>query len=261
MPKPNGIVYQDLSCECKGVKEDGTLEAAISSNAVDRMGEVLDPSGVDLRNYRKNPVVLWAHDYEKPPIAKALWVKRDGDRILSKLKFAPTEFAQEVKALYEQGFMNTFSVGFMPKEWVDGDGDKNPRRTYKSWELLEYSAVPVPANPEALALAMQKGIIKDPSWNDLITKKEEKLQEFNNEEKEAEEVKDTKSLDELLAENKSLSDEIIRLQAENGDLRWKVYALTQDKQKRLLEMAEENVVKKVEDVTLGVIRKLQGKLD
>jgi HK97 family phage prohead protease len=103
---------------------------------------------------------LWAHDYQSPPIGKAIWIRRDDGGIISKVKFANTEFAQEIFQLYKDGFLKAFSVGFMPKETEDGDGEKKPRRIYKKWELLEYSAVPVPANPEALSLAIQKGVLK-----------------------------------------------------------------------------------------------------
>jgi HK97 family phage prohead protease len=261
MPKPEGLVYKDIVGEIeKGAGEDGTLICKISTDAVDRMGEVLDPTGVDLKHYKQNPVVLWAHDYSTPPIAKAQWVKRDGNVILSKLKFAPTPFAQEIKVLYELGFMSTFSVGFIPKKWVDGDGAKNPARKYTEWELLEYSAVPVPANPEALALAHSKGLINTPELKALI--QEPLMQEFNNEEKEIvkEVAKEVNPLDEVMAENKNLQAQIDALEKENGELRLKLYAVLLIK-KQDSEITADSVVKTFEDVTGRVIRKLQGKID
>lgn len=56
-----------------------------------------------------------------------------------------TELARAVKALYEQGRLKTFSVGFKPIE-MDGN-------IYTKQELLEISAVNVPANPDAQMLA------------------------------------------------------------------------------------------------------------
>jgi len=145
-----------FSSEIKGIDEkEGTLTAYVSTKARDRMDEVLLPDGADMRNYKKNPIVLFAHKYDEPPIGKALWIKNDGDGILAKVKFASTEFAQEIFSLFKEGIMNAFSVGFVPKLWEDGDGEKKARRTYTKWEMLEFSAVPVPANPEALALAIQ----------------------------------------------------------------------------------------------------------
>jgi phage head maturation protease len=46
--------------------------------------------------------------------------------------------------------------------------DRKPKRTYKKWELLEYSAVPVPANPDALSLAVQRGFLKNETIKSLI---------------------------------------------------------------------------------------------
>jgi len=43
-----------------------TLTAFVSTAARDRYDEVLDPKGVDISNYNKNPVVLWAHKYDIP---------------------------------------------------------------------------------------------------------------------------------------------------------------------------------------------------
>jgi len=43
-----------------------------------------------------------------------------------------------------------YSVGFMPIKWIDGDGEKEPRRTYTEQELLEISHVVVPSNRDAI---------------------------------------------------------------------------------------------------------------
>ena len=36
------------------------------------------------------------------------------------------------------------------------------------WELLEYSAVPIPENPGALTLALQKGLVKTSELRDWL---------------------------------------------------------------------------------------------
>ena len=165
--------FLGFDCQVKSIDEgERAITALISTAARDRMDEVLLPEGADLKNFRKNPVVLLSHNYSQPPIGRAMWIRKMADGILSKVQFAKTQIAEDVYNLYKDGFMKAFSVGFMPKEWEDGDGKKSPRRTYSKWELIEYSAVPVPANPEALALALEKGIIKSD-----ILKKEFKLEE------------------------------------------------------------------------------------
>ena len=259
-------------------ESEQTLTALISTNAVDRMDERLDPKGVDLRHFKNNPVVLWAHDYEKQPVGKALWTKRQGDGIISKIKFAPTLLGQETFQLYKEGYLNAFSVGFIPKAHEDEDvkDQSFPRRTYTKWELLEFSAVPVPANPEALALAMQKGMVKSPeiikameegdSGTD-IEEPEARSEDEGDEGKEKEEKAAT-GLEDLIADNDMLSQKAAKLQEELDDCRkelsewqYKFYLATKNSQAKFSEIAEKDLAKKTADTIIGAIRKMSGKLD
>ena len=258
---------------------ESTLTAYITTNGRDRMDEVVEPGGVDLKNYRKNPVVLFAHDHYNPPIGKALWTKKDDKGIIAKVKFASTDFAQEIFTLFKEGIMNAFSIGFMPKEWVDGDGGKKPRRTFTKSEMIEFSAVPVPANPEALTLALQKGLISE-TTKDFFTKddeleedkpkeepKEEKPEEEKPEEKPEEEAED-KGLDALIAENELISERNIALReelsAKNEEiaiLKFKLFQkLKKPDEKLVSEMAGEDLAKKMGEVLTGVIRNVTGKV-
>jgi len=143
--------------------EDRTLTAVISTDAVDRDDEVLKPLGVDFDSYLKNPIVLWAHDYHSPPIGKTLWITKSRTKITAKMKFADTPRAEEIYQLYKGKYLNAFSVGFLSKESHRPEPkeiEKRPelsraRNIIDKWELLEYSPVPVPANPEALATAVK----------------------------------------------------------------------------------------------------------
>jgi HK97 family phage prohead protease len=252
------LLKRVFESEIKGIDEkEMTLTAYISTNARDRMDEVLEPAGMDKKNFNKNPVVLWAHQYDQPPIGKALWTKEDDVGILSKVKFAPTPFAQEIFQLYKEGFLKAFSVGFVPKDYEDGDGQKKAKRTYKKWELLEYSAVPVPANPEALSLAIQRGILKDESLKksfEIVEPKVEKIKE--------EQPEYTKAgLDELMADNSLLTERIVALEKENSDLRYKLYSVTQTQQPVPPEIAVDDIAQQTVKIIDGVIRKAQGKLN
>lgn len=257
-----------FNSEIKGIDEkEMTITALISTNGRDRSNEVLEAKGADLTNYRKNPVVLWAHDYETPPIGKALWVKRGPNGVLSKVKFASTEFAKEIFGLYKEGFLNAFSVGFIPKEMEDGDGEKKPMTTFKTWELLEFSAVPVPANPEALSLAMQKGILTKSVKEQLekeievISDEEEVVKEEPKEEEVVkEEESDEKAFEDILGEIKQLQEEICYLRKENTDLRYDLYKTYVKSQEGLSEIAVNNFAGKAVEIMDGVIRKATGKV-
>ena len=131
----------------------GPLTFVASTGAVDRHGDTVAPEGWRLDAYRENPVVLWAHDYRRPAIGRTQSVWRDGGTLLARLEFAPTGFASEVEGLYRQGYQQGVSVGFRPLRFEE----RRDARTgaflgirFLEQELLEISAVPVPANRDAL---------------------------------------------------------------------------------------------------------------
>uniref|UniRef100_A0A6M3KIE5 Putative prohead protease n=1 Tax=viral metagenome TaxID=1070528 RepID=A0A6M3KIE5_9ZZZZ len=173
------IIYKIIEdCEVKKIGER-QYEFTASTSDVDRDGEVIDAGGWDLKNFKKNPVIMFAHDYRTLPIGKAprVWVSsKDGVKSLKNtIQFPPEgtyEFADIVERLVDTGYLTAESVGFIPREWDEGDGEKSPRRTYTKQELLEISIVPVPSNPNALRNAVDEGIITTKQF-ETITETEE----------------------------------------------------------------------------------------
>lgn len=137
--------------QTKAASETGSFEVIISTADYDRQGESVDQRGWDLSHYMDNPVVLWGHDYYSLPIGICESLElRDGN-LIARGKFAPeaaNPFAQQVRRLYDLKIVRATSVGFIVKE-MEG------KRITKA-ELLEFSFVPVPANPYALSLAQAK---------------------------------------------------------------------------------------------------------
>lgn len=127
------------------------MSFVISTAAVDRDNDTIDPNGWNTEHYMKNPVVLWAHDYDQLPVAKATNVTITEKGLAADIQFPPVgtyPFADTVHDMLKAGFLNATSVGFKPVK-----GDQNTERKgfdYSSQELLEFSIVPVPSNPEAL---------------------------------------------------------------------------------------------------------------
>jgi hypothetical protein len=110
----------------------------------------------------KNPVFMWAHQYDQPPIGKVVAVSATGGQVIEDVEFADAEiypFADIVYRLYLGGFLNAVSVGFIPLEWENGKKDGDPRKRYTKQEMLETSAVPVPSNPDALQQARSAKVI------------------------------------------------------------------------------------------------------
>lgn len=154
------------------IKEIGerSLQFVGSTETADRDGEVILASGWDLKNYRKNPVFMWAHKYDQPPIGKTTKVRVKDGQLLFDVEFAPREtyeFADTIYKLYKGGFIHATSVGFVPIDFEDGDGIKTPRRTYKKQELLELSGCPIPSNPDALRLACDSGVVTIKQLKDI----------------------------------------------------------------------------------------------
>ena len=131
-----------------------TLDFTISDGSVDRDYDVINVDGWELENYRKNPVVLWAHDAKMPPIAKSLTEFVEDGKLKSRAQFVPREisaFGHSVARMYQEGFLKAVSVGLSAKEWkFVEDKDRPYGIDFIRQELLEYSCVPIPANPQAL---------------------------------------------------------------------------------------------------------------
>jgi len=152
------------------VKEVGEriLEIAGSTEDKDRVGDIIRASGWKLKQFKANPVFMWVHDYSMPPIGRAtkVWIDKETKRLMFKVEFASPdvyEFADTIFKLYKGNFLHATSVGFIPLDW-DGKGDEHPYpkwegNIFTSQELLELSAVPVPANPYALVDARDQGFI------------------------------------------------------------------------------------------------------
>lgn len=129
---------------------DADFIAVASTAATDRMNEVIAVDGWDLKNFKKNPVLLWAHDHSEMAvgIATKVWIEGQGKKASLMIKgklHDYTEKAKALKQLVEDGIIKTMSVGFRP---IDMDGN-----TYTKQELLEVSFVNVPANQEAIITA------------------------------------------------------------------------------------------------------------
>jgi hypothetical protein len=138
----------------KASDKNGTFDVIISTEDIDRAGEIVRQDGWDFTNYKNNPIVLWGHDYYSLPIGvctetyktEVHGVPATGARGV----FYPEDInplAQQVRRMYDYGIKTglgvgcTTSVGFIPKDF-----ETDNRSVITKAELLEFSFVPVPAN-------------------------------------------------------------------------------------------------------------------
>ena len=160
-------LYKTFRAEVRGVNEDdGSVDMFIpvSSDSVDRDGEVVEPAAFKktLPKFMKRPVLVASHDYRDLTNQIGEWARlKIGE---SGMEGKPKYYINEGNEQADWGFnlakkgMAAFSIGFIPKVWEDGDGEKAPRRTYKEVELLEISQVIVPSNREAIQSIRSKSV-------------------------------------------------------------------------------------------------------
>jgi HK97 family phage prohead protease len=144
--------------------------AIISTDAIDRDNEVVSPKGMKKKSFNGNPVVMVNHDYQTLPVGKALWVKAEANRVLAKYTITDkTQLGRDVFALIQDGVLSAHSIGFVSnysskpttKEVNERPDLKGAKLIHRDWNLLEFSVVGIPANPEALTLSVSKGYSTD----------------------------------------------------------------------------------------------------
>ena len=169
--KDLSIITEDLG--------DRSVLFTISKEVTDRDGDILRASGVDFTNYMKNPVFLSFHNSREFPLGKVtkFWV--EGNEVkaivyfptIEELSSNPEQASEKAKLVdftyhcYKTGMLNAVSVGFIPLEWTESETGFDILK----WELLEFSAVAVPANQDAIAEAVKsfgdefaKGLVSKP---------------------------------------------------------------------------------------------------
>lgn len=210
MAKDVAAIIADLPANCKELIQDGPMRVVkvaasmdfkdeeradisfITTDAVDRDFEVMLPKGGDFSQFRKNPVVTWAHKYDQLPVGRSLWLKREIkgsiDGWLAKTQYIirPPDwgsspwFADAVWHMVRSGSLPGKSIGFIPLQ-VRGPEEREiaarpalagVKFIIAKWLVLEYAVAPVQSNPDAVvvatAKARQKGInIPDTMLDDM----------------------------------------------------------------------------------------------
>jgi HK97 family phage prohead protease len=150
------------------------VDFTISTGSIDRYNSTIAVKGWQTENFQKNSVILWAHDDYIPAIGRAETTRVDGDRLRSRAVFATRDvhpLADTVYALIKAKFINAASVGWIPLKWqFVEDKDRGFGIDYLEQELLEWSVVNIPANPECLVDARSMGIDTKPltAWAEQV---------------------------------------------------------------------------------------------
>lgn len=130
---------------------DGSIliEGMASTTGMDRVGDIILSDAWTksngLTNYKRNPIVLFNHDYSKP-IGKSIQIHASEEGLF--IKAMISKASGDVGNLIKDGVLGAFSVGFRIK---DATYDKTTDGfVIKDAELFEVSVVSIPANQEAV---------------------------------------------------------------------------------------------------------------
>lgn len=149
----------------KKAEETRTVEFAISDETRDRHGTVIPLDSWQLESYNQNGIVGYQHNvygsWDSNPdqvlgIGKAYL---DDGKLIGRVTFEPAEINPLAEKIFQKvlhGTLKATSVGFREVEkgrWGEKEEDingTNPTYYFGKVELLEFSIVNIPSNPNAL---------------------------------------------------------------------------------------------------------------
>jgi len=177
----------------KDAEESRKIQFVISDETKDRHGTVLNMDGWNLDNYNRNGIVGYQHDVYGGGMCKGpdpdsvigkgrAWIEQSGIRangdsgavLMGEVEFEPKDInplAEKVFRKVLHGTLKATSVGFSPigggKLVNDKTGESEKLKDapysvpkghtfyYEGQELLEYSVVNIPSNPNALKRSLR----------------------------------------------------------------------------------------------------------
>ena len=147
-------------------QSDGSVKIKGMANTVttDRVGDTIVPEAWKrggLNNYRKNPIILFNHNYDTP-IGKGTKVEGIEDGLYLEATISGNT---RESGLIKDGVLKAFSVGFIIKEadYIEETGGLR----ILDVELLEVSVVSVPANPNSL-FSVSKSFDTEKDYKDFV---------------------------------------------------------------------------------------------
>lgn len=153
-------------------------EVIISTEAVNSYGTRVLTAGIDMEQYKRNPVLLWMHrrawDGQSMPIGKIDNLRVEDGKLIGTPVFDQNDdFARKIESKWESGFLRMASAALEPTE-VNPDPalalDGQTRATVTRSKLVEVSIVDIGGNDEALQLCGEDGkLLKLAAGEDVPT--------------------------------------------------------------------------------------------
>lgn len=164
MDKKIRHIEGELRAIPEDVEKTRTIPFIISSEKKDAHGTVLSIDGWDLKRYNKNPIVGYQHDvygddlFKSPNPDSVIGIGKvyvEDKMLIGEIKFEPPEINPVAEKIFRKvlhGSLRATSVGFLPIEkgkYVDNE-ESGGTYYYGRRELLEFSIVNIPSNPDAV---------------------------------------------------------------------------------------------------------------
>lgn len=176
-PKQCAHMCKQVGLEYHEGLENRVIQYRFTDATVDRHNEVIIPSGVDLSEFKRDPIILLQHNARTFPIGRSLQTKfdRENQDITGLVLFFDdvidrTGVSEDTFRMAESGALVSGSIGFS----ADPEDIRRPspeeREQYgldkfgvifDKIKLIEFSIVTVPANPNARQIASRKGAFRD----------------------------------------------------------------------------------------------------
>lgn len=161
------IAEQDMHLD----EATGRASFIFNTEDVGRDLHVVRNKGIHDDNFRANPVILFAHDDESPPVGRAVDITIADPASRVTVEFTPRDlypFGDMIGRMVKARYLNCVSESWQPlkaKLRAGGEG-----YDFLEVDLLEISIVPVPALPQAIATARAAGIDITPliAWAEKI---------------------------------------------------------------------------------------------
>lgn len=143
------------------MKKGNKLTFVLSDESVNSHGTWVKTSGIDLKRFKSNPVMLWSHDDSFPPIGRWENIRVEDDKLLADAMFDESdELAMALKRKVEEGIIKSCSIGFIAKRYSSAIEDIKPGQIWETIvesEVVEASLCAVGANANAMRLYNSKG--------------------------------------------------------------------------------------------------------
>lgn len=142
------------------ISQQKMKDVIISTSGLNSYGSRVLTEGIDLAQYKRNPIILWMHrrcwEGDSMPIGRMTNIRKDGDLLIGTPEFDMNdEFAKKIAQKWDKDFLRMASAGIEIKEVSVEPSMLVPgqtRPTVTKSKLVEVSIVDIGANDDALRL-------------------------------------------------------------------------------------------------------------